>query len=115
MNLPPTAPSAVSPRLSAFTFADHGRRLPPGVELGAAGAVSADDEAVLEVRHRAGPQRNHVPLPHRVHHPVVVRLHDEDLAHPVLVGVARAIFEGHGVAPGEPVEVVEDEPAAGAG
>ena len=30
------------------------------------------------------------------------------------LGVAQAIFEGHGVAPGEPVEIVEDEPAVAA-
>ena len=109
MDPPPTAPSALTPQL--FLLPITGRRLPTGVELS---AVGADDEAVLEVGHCVGLQRNHAPPPHRVHHPVVVRLHEEDLAHPVPVGVAQAIFEGHGVAPGEPVEIVEDEPAVAA-
>jgi hypothetical protein len=30
------------------------------------------------------------------------------------LGVVQAIFEGHGVALGEPVEIVEDEPAVAA-
>ena len=94
MDPPPTAPSALSPQL--FVLPITGRRLPTGVELSAVDALDAlgaDDEAVLEVGHCAGLQRNHAPPPHRVHHPVVVRLHEEDLPHPVPVGVAQAIFE----------------------
>ena len=77
MDPPPTAPSSLSSQL--FLLPITGRRLPTSVELDAVdavGAVGADDEVVLEVGPCAGLQRNHILPPHRVHHPVVVRLHD---------------------------------------
>jgi hypothetical protein len=70
----------VSPHPQLFLLPITGRRLPTSVELGAVDAVGANDEVVLEVGHCAGLQRNHVLLPHRVHHPVVVRLHDGEKA-----------------------------------
>ena len=48
--------------------------------VGAVDAVGADDEVVLEVGHCAGLQRNHILPLDRVHHPVVVRLHDGEKA-----------------------------------
>ena len=78
MDPPPTAPSALSSQL--FLLPITGHRLPTSVELGAVDAVGADDEVVLEVGHCAGLQRNHILPLHRVHHPVVVRLHDGEKA-----------------------------------
>ena len=64
----------------------------------ASDTVGADDEAVQEVREGAGLQGHRVPPPNGVHHPVGLRLDHEGLAHPVLVGLAQAVFEDHRVA-----------------
>jgi hypothetical protein len=81
-------------------------------EAGVLDAVCAYDQALLEGRDRgARLQRHHVPAAHPAHHPRVVRLDYERLAHLVPELLAVTVFEGDLIPPIEPAQVVEDEVA----
>src|SRR5919202_7015325 len=79
-------------------------------------AVGAHDQALVEDLVRgAGLERHHVASAHLAHHPGVAGIDHERFGYPVGVSATLTILEEDLVPPFQPVQVIEDEVAPGAG